>query len=489
MHTMKYIFALALWAISSICNGQSVNVVPLPQQVTLGNGVFNLMPETVVLTDSKDHYLASPTRNALALKSKPFAKRILDVKNPILGDEGYRLRVTRDSITIEANTDTGIQYGAITLDQMITAAKGVSLPVCDIIDYPAYSYRGMHLDVCRHFFSKEFIKRYIDLLAYYKINTFHWHLTDDQGWRIEIKKYPRLTEVGAWRIEKDSSGYGGFYTQADIREIVAYAKERYITIIPEIEMPGHSSAVLAAYPYLGCTDNQLTVPNTWGIKKDIYAPTDTVFRFFEDVMDEVCELFPSKYIHIGGDEAPKAQWKSSPAAQAVMKQNNLKNEEELQHYFMHRVEQYLNKKGRTAIGWGEVVKGGLSDSIIVMSWLSKDAGIKAAKHGNNVIMAPRGYCYFDYPQEGDAVKAIWMLPLPLKKVYAFDPMPKGLSVANSKHILGGEATLWTEYVTTEEQALHQLMPRLAALSEALWTSKTGKNYTSFVKRVKALSIK
>ena len=465
MHTMKYIFATALWAISAICVGQSVNVIPLPQQVVVNSGIFNTMP------------------------IKAVTRRLLDVKNLALGNEGYHLRVTKDSMITEANTAVGIQYGAITLDQMITAAKGASVPVCDIIDYPSYSYRGMHLDVCRHFFSKEFIKRYIDLLAYYKINTFHWHLTDDQGWRIEIKKYQRLTEVGAWRIEKDSSRYGGFYTQADIREIVAYAKERYITIIPEIEMPGHSSAVLAAYPYLGCTGNQLTVPNTWGIKKDIYAPTDTVFRFFEDVMDEVCELFPSKYIHIGGDEAPKAQWKSSPTAQAVIRQNNLKNEEELQHYFMHRVEKYLNKKGRTAIGWGEVVKGGLSDSIVVMSWLSKDAGIKAAKHGNNVIMAPRGYCYFDYPQEGDAVKAIWMLPLPLKKVYSFDPLPKGVSSASSKHILGGEATLWTEYVTTEEQALHQLMPRLAALSESLWTSKTRKNYTNFAERVKALSIK
>jgi hexosaminidase len=347
----------------------------------------------------------------------------------------------------------------------------------------------MHLDVCRHFFSKEFVKKYIDQLAYYKINTFHWHLTDDQGWRIEIKKYPKLTEVGAWRTEKDGSKYGGYYTQEDIIEIVEYAKERYITITPEIEMPGHSSAALAAYPYLGCTGQQITVPNTWGIKKDIYAPTDTVFKFFEEVMDEVCALFPGRYIHIGGDEAPKTQWKSSPVAQAVMKQYNLKNEEELQHYFMHRVEKYLNSKGKIAIGWGEVVKGGLSDSMVVMSWLSKGAGIKAAKYGNDVIMAPRGYCYFDYPQEGDIAKAFWMLPLPLKKVYSFNPVPGGLLPKQQKHILGGEATLWTEYVATEAQAEHQLMPRLAALAEALWTSPSRKNYKDFTERLKAVDSK
>ena len=341
----------------------------------------------------------------------------------------------------------------------------------------------MHLDVCRHFFSKDFIKKYIDQLAYYKINTFHWHLTDDQGWRIEIKKYPKLTEVGAWRMEKDGTKYGGYYTQDDIREIVAYANERYITIIPEIEMPGHSVAALAAYPHLGCTGEPLTVPNTWGIKKDIYAPTDTVFRFFEDVMDEVCALFPGRYIHIGGDEAPKAQWKNSPIAQTVMKQNHLKDEEELQHYFMHRVEKYLNSKGKTAIGWGEVVKGGLSDSMVVMSWLSKGAGIKAAKHGNNVIMAPRGYCYFDYPQQGDKLKAFWMLPLPIRKVYSFSPAVHVLSAAAQSHILGGEATLWTEYVDSESEVWHQMWPRVSALAEALWTRSERRDFADFKLRL------
>jgi hexosaminidase len=453
-----------------LTDGQSVNIIPQPQQVVVyGDTVYD----------------------PRALTGKKWPEMIyqrLPVRNEKLGDEGYHIMITQDSVLIQANGNQGFFNAKQSLSLMLLASSIDSLPImhCEIMDYPIYKYRGMHLDVCRHFFSKEFIKKYIDLLALFKINTFHWHLTDDQGWRIEIRKYPKLTEKGAWRMEKDGTRYGGYYTQEDIKEIVQYAKANYITIIPEIEMPGHSSAALAAYPYLGCTGSTLTVPHTWGIKKDIYAPTDTVFRFFEDVMDEVCELFPSRYIHIGGDEAPKAQWKRSPVAQTVMKQNGLKNEEELQHYFMHRVEQYLNKKGRTAIGWGEVVKGGLSDSMAVMSWLSKDAGTKAAKHGNDVIMAPRGYCYFDYPQAGDKIKAIWMLPLPLKKVYAFDPMPGGLTMAQSKHIIGGEATLWTEYVLNEKDAMHQLMPRVMALAESMWTDKSRKKFEDFLKREKKL---
>jgi hexosaminidase len=454
---------IPLWAFS-----QSINIIPQPQEI-------------IYIRDS-----AQPI-DGYRVPQGTFCGGILPSYDRLLGEEGYHIHIHSDSILIVANTKQGLYYGNLTLDQLSNDIKFSSSCGCDITDYPAYPYRAMHLDVCRHFFSKDFIKKYIDQLAYYKINTFHWHLTDDQGWRIEIKKYPRLTEVGAWRTEKDGSKYGGYYTQEDIQEIVAYAKERFITIIPEIEMPGHSSAALASYPYLGCTGNQIAVSNTWGIKNDIYAPTDTVFKFFQDVMDEVCALFPGRYIHIGGDEAPKVQWKSSPIAQAVMKHNNLKNEEELQHYFMHRVEKYLNSKGKIAIGWGEVVKGGLSDSIVVMSWLSKGAGIKAAKHGNDIIMAPRGYCYFDYPQKGDVAKAFWMLPLPLKKVYSFNPVPGGLLPKEQKHILGGEATLWTEYVTTEAQAEHQLFPRLAAMAEALWTKPQNKNFKDFEKRLKALT--
>jgi len=514
---MKGLVYLVLMIITVSGFGQ-VNVIPMPQDVVMKDGIcvsnfnhFVLARKTKnrdvhnnIMEVYEDYIMHDKSKSWTFTNLKLIIKvNLIDGYDKLIGAEGYHLTVSPDTISIAANNSNGLLYGFESLNQMIEASTSLDtaervkyhydrsytkLPCCQITDYPAYSYRAMHLDVCRHFFSKEFVKDYIDYLVYYKINTFHWHLTDDQGWRIEIRKYPKLTGVGAHRKGKsgEEENDNGYYTQSDIRDIVKYATDRGITIIPEIEMPGHSSAALAAYPYLGCSGRQIDVPTTWGIKKDIYAPTDTVFKFFKDVMDEVCALFPGRYIHIGGDEAPKAQWKKSPIAQSVMKQNKLKNEEELQHYFMHRVEQYLQTKGKTAIGWGEVVKGGLSDSIVVMSWLNKEAGIKAAKHGNNVIMAPRIYCYFDYPQKGDRAKAWWMLPLPLEKVYKFDPIPKGLSAEAQKHILGGEATLWTEYVKTEKQALHQLIPRLPAMSEALWTKPGRKDFKSFMERLKAL---
>ena len=467
MQAVRYILLSFLFLSCALAQSQSIYVIPLPQNV-------------VMRGDSVD---MAHLRNPVSVSAGHM---------DTLGEEGYRLVIAPDTAYVLSHTARGNYYGLLTYAQMLKAAQltGTKIPCCEITDYPAYPYRAMHLDVCRHFFSVDFIKKYIDELAYYKINTLHWHLTDDQGWRIEIKKYPKLTETGAWRIERDSTRYGGYYTQAEIRDIVAYAEARYITIIPEIEMPGHSSAALAAYPHLGCTDRPITIPHTWGIKGDIYAPRDTVFRFFEDVMDEVCELFPSRYIHIGGDEAPKAQWKTSPVAQEVIKQHHLDNEQELQYYFMHRVEKYLIHKGRRAIGWGEVVRGGLSDSITVMSWLSYGAGRKAARHGNDAIMAPRTFCYFDYPQTiHDPLRAIWMLYLPLRKAYSFDPMPRGLTDREQRHILGGEATLWTEYVTTEQQAWHQLMPRLAALSEALWTKQERKDISDFRQRLTLIPAK
>jgi hexosaminidase len=461
MQAVRYILVIIVAMATACIQGQSVCAIPQPLQVVLrGDSVdmAHLHNPVSVVTGHMDE----------------------------LGEEGYRLVIEPDTAYVLSCTPRGNYYGLLTYAQMLHAAhsSGHKIPCCRITDYPAYHYRGMHLDVCRHFFSVDFIKKYIDELAYYKINTLHWHLTDDQGWRIEIRKYPQLTETGAWRIEKDGKRYGGYYTQAEIRDIVDYAAARYITIIPEIEMPGHSSAALAAYPYLGCTGRAIGVPHTWGIKRDIYAPTDTVFGFFRDVMDEVCALFPSHYIHIGGDEAPKAQWRSSPIAQAVIREQHLAGEQELQYYFMHHVERYLSGKGRRAIGWGEVVRGGLSDSITVMSWLSYGAGVKAARHGNDAIMAPRTFCYLDYPQTiRDPLRAIWMLYLPLRKAYHYDPMPRGLTDSEQRHILGGEATLWTEYVTTEQQAWHQLLPRLAALSEAMWTKQERKDYRDFCQRL------
>lgn len=331
-----------------------------------------------------------------------------------------------------------------------------------------FAYRGMHLDVARHFFPKEVILKYIDTLAACNINYFHWHLTDDHGWRIEIKKYPLLTEIGAWRKEKDGSVYGGFYSQQDINEIVNYAAQKNITIVPEIDVPGHSSAAIAAYPFLSCQPGEKEVPSTWGIFPDVMCPTDSTFRFVFDVMDELCNLFPSPYIHIGGDEVPKTNWKRSAFVKTLKQKEQFRNYEEVQHYFMNKVESYLLSKGKRSIMWGEALRGGVSDSSIIMSWRGRFAGIKAARQKRQVIMAPRFTCYFDYPASiKDKKPAWWMTYTPLNKVERFNPHCYGLSHEQNQFIIGGEGTLWTEYVNTEKQLWHQLMPRLNALGRAL----------------------
>ncbi len=465
---MKYCSILFLVLISYSVLGQ-LSITPAPQKVIYNDSVL---------------FFEFDKANMKALATQ-LKSRINEKYDSIIGDEGYKIKVLPTGIVVSANTSHGLYYGMRTLDiisEQQTDDKGiVRFRCCTIIDYPKYAYRGMHLDVCRHFFSKEVVKKYIDELAKNKMNYFHWHLTDDQAWRIQIKKYPRLTEVGAWRTEKDGSKYGGFYTQEDIKEIVSYAAERNITIVPEIEMPGHSSAAVAAYPWLSCSGKEINVPNHWGIFKDIYCPSDTAIGFMRNVLDEVCTLFPGPYIHLGGDEVPKEQWQASPLVQKLKAAKKLANEEEVQHYFMKQMEDYLSTKGKRAIGWGEIVRGGLSSSTIVMSWMGKTAGIKAAQNGNNVIMAPRLFCYFDYPQsKEDKKSAWWMAYLPVKKVYSFSPAT-GSSKLDSK-VLGGEATLWTEYVTNENRLWHQLKPRIAAMGEALWG--TNKNWADFNQRIK-----
>ncbi len=399
-------------------------------------------------------------------------QQLLATPDSVLGNEGFRLYVDSISATLTANTPTGMYYGIQTAKELSfydSTSGFYYLHGVDVTDYPEFAYRGMHLDVCRHFFSKEVVKLYIDELAKSRINYFHWHLTDDQGWRIEIKKYPRLTETGAWRTETDGTKYGGYYTQAEIKEVVAYATERHITVIPEIEMPGHSSAAVAAYPWLSCGQQAISVPNRWGIFKDIYCPNDSVFHFLCNVLDEVCSLFPSPYIHIGGDEVPKEQWKQSASVKALMQKEHLKNYEQVQHYFMKTMEAYLLTKGKRSIGWGEVTRGGLSDSMIVMSWRGKVAGARAARKGNQVIMAPRFSCYFDYPQTWKEKKAAWwMTRLTVKKVRHFKPYTSLLSKTKNKNIVGVEATLWTEYVPNEKQLWHQLQPRLKEFGRVLW---------------------
>ena len=359
----------------------------------------------------------------------------------------------------------------------------------------------MHFDVARHFFPVSFIKKYIDILAMHKMNTFHWHLTEDQGWRIEIKKYPKLTEIGSVRKETlighggsssdnrtfDGEEYGGFYTQEEVKEVVAYAASNHITVIPEIELPGHASAAVAAYPELGNTGEQIEVVTRWGVFYDIFAPKEETFEFLEDVLTEVMELFPSKYIHIGGDEAPKNQWEESEFAQEVIKREGLKDEHELQSYFIGRIEKFLNSKGRDIIGWDEILEGGLAPNATVMSWRGEEGGIEAAKQRHNVIMTPSTYLYFDYYQVDVEEQQNEELSiggyLPLERVYSYNPTPAELTQDEQKYILGAQANVWTEYMKTPERVEYMILPRLTALSEVVWTQHELKDYEDFIVRL------
>jgi hexosaminidase len=428
---------------------------------------------------------------------------------PSLGAEGYELSVTPAAISIDAPQADGLFYGVQTLLQLLPpeafgsagAAGGPAVvPCARVEDQPRLPWRGLHLDSSRHFFSKEFVKRYLDYMAMHKLNTFHWHLTDDQGWRIEIKKYPRLTEVGAWRVDHEDLNWnsrpaqqpgekatnGGFYTQADVREVLAYAAERHITVVPEIEMPGHCTSALAAYPELSCSGGPFTVPSggLWPIS-DVYCPgNEAVFAFLEDVLDEVLALFPSKIIHIGGDEVDKSRWKVCPKCQARMKAEGLKSEEELQSWFVRRIETYLNAHGRTLMGWDEILEGGLAPNAAVMSWRGFEGGIAAAKAGHPVVMTPTSFCYFDYLQGDPTLEPPGIGGhLPLSKVYAFEPVPEGLTPEEAGRIIGAQANLWTEYVATPSHAEYMIFPRVAAMAETAWTPAAGKSWPDFLRRL------
>ena len=356
----------------------------------------------------------------------------------------------------------------------------------------------MHLDVGRHFFDVAFIKRYIDTMSRYKFNYFHWGLTQDQGWRIEIKKYPKLTSVGAWRSETileknfdpyigDGIRHGGFYTQDDVRDIVAYASERFVTVIPEIELPGHSMAAIAAYPELGCTGRVFEVPTRWGVKSDIYCPSEATFTFLTDVLAEVITLFPGKYIHIGGDEVPKVQWEESDLAQQVIAREGLKDEHELQSYFVRRIESFLNANGKSLVGWDEILEGGLAPNATVMSWRGMIGGIEAARQGHDVIMTPTSHAYFDYYQSDSESEPLAIgrrsRTLPLDSVYAFEPVPTELDPAEAEHILGAQGNVWTEYISTPEHAEYMAYPRAIALAEVVWSQKHNRNIDSFHRRL------
>jgi hexosaminidase len=429
----------------------------------------------------------------------------------------YNLHISTDSVVISGENAEGVFYGLQTFIQLlpVSLAKNLSVPAVVISDSARFAYRGLHLDVGRHFMPVSFVKKYIDYLAHFKFNTFHWHLTEDQGWRIEIKRYPKLTEVGAWRegtiigrypgTGNTNQKHGGFYTQQEVKEIVAYAKARQITVIPEIELPGHSSAAIAAYPYLSCfpvEDTKIpTIPSeaskqkkgkqvqeTWGVFDDVFcAGKDSTFQFLQHVLDEVITLFPSTYIHIGGDECPKENWKRCPQCQARMKSLGLKDEHELQSYFIQRLEKHLNSKKRRIIGWDEILEGGLAPNATVMSWRGEAGGVEAAKQNHDVIMTPGGWCYFDHSQSKNEDSVTIGGYTSVEKVYSYEPVPAALKgTPYAKHVLGAQANVWTEYMNNTRKVEYQVFPRLAALAEVLWSPAEQRNWSSFEARIPLL---
>lgn len=499
----------------------SYSVIPLPQEINfIQEKAFELNKNTIIAYPAENtllkrnaefltEYIEESTGYTLRMKNitkKEELKNaiILGIDTNITNTEGYELNTTTKNIYINGQTENGVFYGIQTLRKSIPAKAPnttILLPASKIKDAPRFAYRGMHLDVCRHFFPVEFIKKYIDLLAFYNMNTFHWHLTEDQGWRIEIKKYPKLTEIGAWRNrtvigrntdQYDNTRYGGFYTQEQAREIVKYAQERYITVIPEIDLPGHMLAALAAYPEFGCTGGPYEVCPRWGVFKDVLCiGNENSLRFIEDVMSEIIEIFPSKYIHIGGDEAPRTRWEKCPKCQARIKTEGLKAdkkhtaEDRLQSYCMTRIENFLNNKGRQIIGWDEILEGDIAPNATVMSWRGMEGGTKAAQMGHDVIMTPTSYAYFDYYQAKDTEKEPFAIGgyVPVEKVYSLDPIPTTLNNEQKKHILGAQANLWTEYISTTQHVEYMVLPRMAALAEVQWTQPEKKNYKNFCKRL------
>ncbi|WP_421774139.1 beta-N-acetylhexosaminidase [Gracilimonas sp.] len=502
----------------------TVSIIPKPVSVEYGEGFFELDRFTTIhLSEDTEEmqflgkyladllYAATWMDHELSFEESRTDTNaavflILEEDNEVEHPEGYTLSVMEEEIRISARKTAGLFYGIQTLRQLFDPViehklpslapnnQEWKLPVVTIKDYPRFQYRGMHLDVARHFFPVEFVKKYIDLLAMHKMNRFHWHLTEDQGWRIEIKKYPKLTEVGAWRDSTligrygtgiyDNVRYGGFYTQDEIREVVAYAGKRNITVIPEIEMPGHSSAALAAYPQFGCFEKEYHVQPTWGIFEDIYCPKKETFQFLEDVLTEVMELFPSTYIHIGGDEAPKKQWEESQIAQEVIKREGLKDEHELQSYFISRIEKFLNKHGRQIIGWDEILEGGLAPRATVMSWRGEKGGIEAAKMNHDVIMTPWGSNYYDHYQAEPESEPLAIGGFTtLRDVYFYEPIPKELSEEEARFVLGAQGNVWTEYIHSGDKVEYMAYPRATALSEVLWTPVENKNWLEFRSRL------
>lgn len=512
---MRAYIIVFLWMLSAHAEAwtQVYHIIPEPTDMTIGNGLFEFNAKTVFVADEVcqaeaqwfvswfNHATGSkcilvsedqrPTENFVLFRAakkydpayeQPMPKLPGNLNQVVPQDqhEDYTMQVDSRGIIMSSPYNTGVFYACQTLRQMLppSAESGlmrlpVQLTCVTIRDKPAFHHRGMLLDCCRHFMSADFVKRYIDLLALYKMNVLHWHLTEDQGWRIQIDAYPELTKIGAWRTEADGTKHGGFYTKDQIREIVAYASARNITIIPEIELPGHSVAAIASYPWLSCTQNKIEVENEWGVFKDIYcAGNDSTIRFLEQVLTEVCDLFPSKYIHIGGDEAPKFRWENCAKCQNRMKVEGLKDEAELQTWFIEHIAAFLKTKDKDIIGWDEILEGGIPSSAAIQSWRGMDGGVTAAKAGHDVVMSPTSHCYFDYGLESTD----------LREVYTFDPIPDGLSNMEKQHILGAECNLWSEHAP-QELVDSKVFPRILAMSEILWRYPEQRYYDRFFQRV------
>jgi hexosaminidase len=522
---MTRLLACTLLAFAAVAGAQSPaepSIIPRPTSLTMSRGVFRLSAQTAIFATRADSLAARrlardlapatgwdlPVRFGATPSGNRFVFRRAAKTDTTLGAEGYKLDVRPGVVTITASAPAGAFYAVQSIRQLLpatvfrdAAVRGVdwSMPAVSIVDRPRFKWRGMHLDVSRHFMPKEFVKKYIDLLALHKLNTFHWHLTDDQGWRLEIKKYPRLTEVGAWRKQTligrasrdttrytyDNKPHGGFYTQDDAREIVEYAKERFVRVVPEIEMPGHSQAAIAAYPWLGNLGDTVQVWTQWGVTPYILNPSDTTIAFMKDVLTEVLGIFPSEYIHVGGDEAIKPQWQASPRAQARIKELGLKDEHELQSWFIKQMDAFLTAKGRRLVGWDEILEGGLADNAVVMSWRGTAGGIAAARASHDVVMTPGQPTYFDHYQSRNTTAE----PLaiggfnPIDSVYAYEPVPKELEPQFAKHILGAQAQIWTEYMEGPKNVEYMAFPRAAALAEALWTPANRKNFADFSARL------
>lgn len=530
----KTLILFLLLAITVISGAQAINIIPQPAELKQPKIMahFTVTSATQIVLQGSglensanflNEYLNQFYKFKLKVVKKASSKNVIalnyeKIEAPTSG--AYNLTVNNNGVYIAGDNEPGAFYGIQTLIQLLPVpADGqtvkLDIPYVNIKDYPRFGYRGAMLDCGRHFFDVTFVKKFIDYLALHKMNYFHWHLTEDQGWRIEIKKYPKLTEVGGFRggtivghypgTSNDNQHYGGFYTQEQVKDIVKYASARYITIIPEIEMPGHSGAAIAAYPQLSCFPDSLTiipknngsdegkalqakgipkiVQESWGVYKDVYCPSEYTFKFLQDVIDEIVPLFPAKYIHVGGDECPKDAWKQSAFCQNLIKEKDLKDEHGLQSYFISRMEKYINSKGKSIIGWDEILEGGLAPNATVMSWRGEKGGIEAAKQNHYVVMSPTTYVYLDYAQSKESDSLMIGGFLPLEKVYSYEPIPAELPAEQAKYILGGQGNLWSEYVANPSKAEYMLFPRLTAVSEVFWSPKSKKDYTDFQSRL------